>query len=113
MTRIERRLGLTTLTAIIVSVALFFAVGATILAVVALREVSAQSQRSCEVQSRGLAANKQILPVWEAIDFLIEPHRGLPQEPIAPLFRPAVSTIRFHLPRFLALQKMQPAGRHC
>lgn len=113
MSYVERRLGLTALTAIIVAVALFLAVGATVLGTIALVDVSEQSTKNCEVQSRGLAANKEILPVWEGLNFLIEPHDGVPQAPVAPLFRPALQEIKTHLPRYLALQRLQPAARKC
>lgn len=114
MSRLESRMGLTAITAAFVVTALVLAIGATGLSIKALTDVSAQGQRSCEVQSRGLEASVHLLQVWKSIDFFIEPHGGLgTSAPLPPMFAHATAVMRYHLPRYIAIQEKQPIRRHC
>lgn len=59
MSRIERHLGLTTITTIIVSIALFLAIGATTLAVLAITGVSSDVQTQASHREHSVIENCQ------------------------------------------------------
>jgi hypothetical protein len=110
VTHIERKLGLTLLTGVIVAIALTLAISGTVLGVLALTHVTKDEHKTCIVQNRGLKAQAHLTGIMSDIATLLETPTNAP---IPPRIRHPLEDLKAQLPAYTTLEHKQPKGRHC